>query len=189
MRRFRLGEVWVLITTDVLGRGVDFKGVNMVVNYDLPPSATSYVHRIGRTGRAGRAGEAVTFFTEHDMVALRPIANVAKLSGCEVPAWMLALKKERPDERKRRETGPAPERHRISTESGYDRDRRHKKRSMIEKSKRDKDERAKFAAKPAAAVAGGILKKAKKAKKGGVSWGAGTQDHVAGGDFDTRVMG
>ena len=98
MRRFRTGEAWVLIATDVAARGLDFKGVNMVINYDLPTSPVSYIHRIGRTGRAGRRGVAVTFFTEDDMPALRPIANVVRLSGCEVPDWMLALKKPRRDE-------------------------------------------------------------------------------------------
>ncbi|CAI4218556.1 unnamed protein product [Parascedosporium putredinis] len=56
MRRFRAGEIWVLITTDVLARGVDFAGVNGIVNYDVPTSAAAYVHRAGRTGRAGREG-------------------------------------------------------------------------------------------------------------------------------------
>ena len=64
----------------------------MVINYDLPLTPVSYIHRIGRTGRAGRKGEAVTFFTEDDLPRLRPIANVVKLSGCEVPDWMLAIK-------------------------------------------------------------------------------------------------
>lgn len=86
IRQFRSGEIWVLICTDLMARGIDFKGVNMVINYDLPQSAVSYIHRIGRTGRAGRRGLAVTFFTEADMEALRSIANVVKLSGCEVRA-------------------------------------------------------------------------------------------------------
>lgn len=55
----------------------------------------SYIHRIGRTGRGGRTGHAVTFFTEDDMAYLRSIANVMKLSGCDVPDWMLSLKKAR----------------------------------------------------------------------------------------------
>jgi len=75
-----------------MARGVDFKGVNMVINYDLPLSAVSYIHRIGRTGRAGRKGRAVTFFTEKDIPNLRSIANVMRLSGCDVPDWMLAIK-------------------------------------------------------------------------------------------------
>ena len=73
-------------------RGVDFKDVQMVINYDLPQSAVAYIHRIGRTGRAGKTGTAVTFFTEDDMPRMRPIANVMRLSGCSVPDWMLNLK-------------------------------------------------------------------------------------------------
>lgn len=78
-----------------MARGVDFKAVNCVINYDFPQSAVSYIHRIGRTGRAGRSGEAITLFTEDDSVYLRSIANVMKLSGCEVSDWMLKLKKTR----------------------------------------------------------------------------------------------
>jgi len=54
-----------------MGRGIDFKGVNLVINYDFPSSAISYIHRIGRTGRAGRSGKAVTFFTNDDKPMLR----------------------------------------------------------------------------------------------------------------------
>ena len=82
----------MLICTDLLARGIDFKHVNMVINYDLPTTPVSYIHRIGRTGRAGRLGEAVTFFTENDIAHLRSIANVMKLSGCDVPDWMLNIK-------------------------------------------------------------------------------------------------
>lgn len=61
----------------------------MVINYDFPQSAVSYIHRIGRTGRAGRHGVAVTLFTESDMSSLRSIANVMRLSGCEVSTRMI----------------------------------------------------------------------------------------------------
>ncbi|KAJ3027323.1 RNA-dependent ATPase rok1 [Rhizophlyctis rosea] len=60
---FRAGKTWVLIATELMARGIDFKGVNLVINYDFPQSVQSYIHRIGRTGRAGRGGEAVTYFT------------------------------------------------------------------------------------------------------------------------------
>lgn len=53
VKAFREGKVWVLICTELIGRGIDFLGVNLVINYDFPPSAISYIHRIGRTGRAG----------------------------------------------------------------------------------------------------------------------------------------
>jgi superfamily II DNA/RNA helicase len=62
--RFRTGETWVLIATDVIARGLDFKAVNLVINFDFPNSGVSYVHRIGRTGRNGRKGKAITLFTE-----------------------------------------------------------------------------------------------------------------------------
>jgi len=92
IRKFRVGRVWVLICTDLMARGIDFKCVKCVLNYDFPQSTVSYVHRIGRTGRAGRPGEAITFFTDDDTVLLRNIAGVMKASGCDVPAWMLAMK-------------------------------------------------------------------------------------------------
>jgi ATP-dependent RNA helicase DDX52/ROK1 len=89
--RFRMGETWVLIATDLMARGMDFVGVSTVINFDFPGSPTSYIHRIGRSGRAGRPGAAITFFTEEDAQRgdLKPIANVMKNSGCDVPEWML----------------------------------------------------------------------------------------------------
>ncbi|ETV98335.1 hypothetical protein H310_09031 [Aphanomyces invadans] len=129
IKDFRTGVVWVLICTDLMSRGIDFKGVNMVINFDFPQSAVSYIHRIGRTGRNGRPGEAVTFFTENDMVYLRTIANVMKLSGCDVPPWMLNLKKASMRKRKQLLKAP-PERHRIETVSGYDLQKANKRRLM-----------------------------------------------------------
>ncbi|CAL8267887.1 unnamed protein product [Merluccius merluccius] len=93
MRSFRSGDIWVLICTALLARGIDFKGVNLVLNYDFPTSAVEYIHRIGRTGRAGHTGKAVTFFTENDKPLLRSIANVIKQAGCPVPDYMMGLKK------------------------------------------------------------------------------------------------
>ncbi|XP_058082059.1 DEAD-box ATP-dependent RNA helicase 57 [Magnolia sinica] len=90
---FRAGKTWVLIATDVIARGMDFKGINCVINYDFPESAAAYIHRIGRSGRAGRSGEALTLYTEDDVPFLRNIANVMVASGCEVPSWILALPK------------------------------------------------------------------------------------------------
>ena len=104
--KFRSGKVWVLIATELVARGMDFKGVSLVINYDFPQSTTSYIHRIGRTGRAGRAGKAVTFFTEADVDQLRAIANVMKASGCDVADWMLRIKPLAKDERRRRAIAP-----------------------------------------------------------------------------------
>ena len=62
VKKFRDGESRVLLTTDLLARGIDIPQVNLVINYDLPPSKETYVHRIGRTGRAGKPGLATSFF-------------------------------------------------------------------------------------------------------------------------------
>ncbi|KAM4648375.1 putative ATP-dependent RNA helicase DDX52 isoform 1-T1 [Amazona ochrocephala] len=88
VRSFRAGKIWVLICSALLARGIDFKGVNMVINYDLPTSAVEYIHRIGRTGRAGHTGKAVTFFTEDDKPLLRSIASVIQRAGCPVPDYI-----------------------------------------------------------------------------------------------------
>ncbi|GLJ06998.1 hypothetical protein SUGI_0055050 [Cryptomeria japonica] len=93
VEKFREGKTWVLIATDVIARGMDFKGVNCVINYDFPESSAAYIHRIGRCGRAGRTGEAITLYTEDDVAFLRNIANVMVASGCEVPSWILTLPK------------------------------------------------------------------------------------------------
>lgn len=53
---FEQGQIWVLITTDVLARGVDFPDLKLVVNYDVPVTTVNYVHRVGRTGRAHKVG-------------------------------------------------------------------------------------------------------------------------------------
>mmetsp|Transcript_13555 Transcript_13555/g.28422 ORF Transcript_13555/g.28422 Transcript_13555/m.28422 type:complete len:645 (+) Transcript_13555:84-2018(+) len=128
--KFRRGETWVLICTDLVARGVDFRAVNMVINYDLPTSGITYVHRIGRTGRAGRKGKAITLFTEADFDNLRTIANVMKQSGCNVEDWMLQLK------RNSRNKKAPPRRGKIDTTSSYDKKKMHKKKQMIEESKK-----------------------------------------------------
>ncbi|OXV08684.1 hypothetical protein Egran_03555 [Elaphomyces granulatus] len=81
MKGFRKGEIWVIITTDLLARGVDFRGINGVVNYDIPTSSATYVHRVGRTGRAGREGGiAVTFYTQEEVPYLKSIRNLIETS-------------------------------------------------------------------------------------------------------------
>ena len=81
MTEFRRGDIWILITTDLLARGVDFRGVNGVVNYDLPNSSAVYVHRVGRTGRAGReGGVAITLYSKDDLPFVKNVANVIAAS-------------------------------------------------------------------------------------------------------------
>nr|XP_061801658.1 probable ATP-dependent RNA helicase DDX52 [Nerophis lumbriciformis] len=111
---FRCGKIWVLICTALLARGIDFKGVNLVINYDFPTSAVEYIHRIGRTGRAGHRGKAITFFTENDKPLLRSIANVIKQAGCPVPDYMVGFKKMHSKVKRRLEKKP-PSRSTICT--------------------------------------------------------------------------
>lgn len=59
-----------------MARGLDFKGVNLVINYDMPSNANDYIHRVGRTGRMGREGTAETLYTDEDLPILRKIVNV-----------------------------------------------------------------------------------------------------------------
>lgn len=76
MRRFRDGQVDLLIATDVAARGLDIPAVSHVINYDIPTDPEAYVHRIGRTGRAGRAGEAITLVNPRERYTLRMIERV-----------------------------------------------------------------------------------------------------------------
>ncbi|KAJ2062112.1 RNA-dependent ATPase rok1 [Coemansia sp. S146] len=137
VQKFRSGDLWVLICTELMARGIDFKGVNMVINYDFPQSAQSYIHRIGRTGRAGREGKAITFFTKEDGPHLKTIVNVMRESGCEIPEWMLQLKKPSQDDKKKLKKKPV-ERNNITTVPKYDLKRRNHKKQIIEQSKAKK---------------------------------------------------
>jgi ATP-dependent RNA helicase DeaD len=78
MRRFREGTAELLLATDVAARGLDIGRLSHVINYDVPPAAESYVHRIGRTGRAGRAGVAITLAEPKERSLLR---NIERLTG------------------------------------------------------------------------------------------------------------
>jgi len=137
IKSFRSGKIWILIATELMGRGMDLKGVNLVVNYDFPPSAVSYIHRIGRTGRAGRKGKAITMFTEDDVVNLRSIANVMKASGCEIPEWMLQIKKPSRNAQKKLEVAPV-KRASIKTVTKYDISKSKQRKQMIDDSKAKK---------------------------------------------------
>ena len=66
MRGFRSGKVPILVATNVAARGLDVKGIEQVINFDLPDSESHFTHRTGRTGRMGQQGEAITFITWED---------------------------------------------------------------------------------------------------------------------------
>ena len=165
MTGFRKGEIWVLITTDILSRGVDFRGVNGVVNYDVPNSAAAYIHRGGRTGRAGRdGGVAVTLYTKEDIPYIKNVANVIaateKLRGAPgkgetvLQKWFMdALPKVSKSEKQRlkrhgveaRNASSRPHegqkskeraKTRISTKSGYDRRIEHNRKGAMARGRR-----------------------------------------------------
>ncbi|KAL1994121.1 hypothetical protein VTN49DRAFT_2790 [Thermomyces lanuginosus] len=168
MKGFRKGEIWIIVTTDLLARGVDFRGVNGVINYDIPTSSAAYVHRVGRTGRAGREGGiAVTFYTKEDIPYVKSIANMIdiseKLQGRtedkSVQKWLLdALPDLSKEDRKylkkhgvkarqasaklRGDEKLAREarRNRISTKSAYDRRRERRKKEAIMASRKRRAE-------------------------------------------------
>ncbi|KIJ68765.1 hypothetical protein HYDPIDRAFT_179802 [Hydnomerulius pinastri MD-312] len=134
--RMRRGESWVMVSTEVMARGMDFKGVREVINYDFPTSVQSYIHRIGRTGRAGQEGKAVTYFTDADAPYLKSIANVLLQSGSSVPDWIMKLPK--PSKLKKKQMGKVKRAETVNSARKIGRSDAIKKRDMIAGSKRRK---------------------------------------------------
>ncbi len=84
LENFRSGKAPVLVATDVAARGIDVKDVTLVINYDLPDEAESYVHRIGRTARAGSEGVALSLCTRQDLGEMKAIERLLK---AEIPVF------------------------------------------------------------------------------------------------------
>ncbi|CAI4229317.1 unnamed protein product [Auanema sp. JU1783] len=91
MREFRSGSSRVLITTDLLARGIDVQQVSLVINYDLPSNRENYIHRIGRSGRFGRKGVAINFVTENDARALKELETFYNTVIEEMPTSIIDL--------------------------------------------------------------------------------------------------
>lgn len=85
MKEFRSGSSRVLITTDLLARGIDVQQISLVINFDLPTNRENYIHRIGRGGRFGRKGVAINFVTESDIRTLREIEQFYNTQIEEMP--------------------------------------------------------------------------------------------------------
>jgi translation initiation factor 4A len=85
MREFRSGSSRVLITTDLLARGIDVQQVSLVINLDIPTNRENYIHRIGRSGRFGRKGVAINFLTQADVPLLRDIEQFYQTQINEMP--------------------------------------------------------------------------------------------------------
>jgi ATP-dependent RNA helicase DeaD len=84
MLAFKAGRVPILVATDVAARGLDISTVTHVINYDVPTSPDTYVHRIGRTGRIGRSGRAITFVEERQK---RELEAIERHIGIAVTQW------------------------------------------------------------------------------------------------------
>jgi len=85
MREFRSGSSRVLISTDLLARGIDVQQVSLVINYDLPQNMENYLHRIGRSGRFGRKGVAINFVTNADVRSMKDIERYYHTQIEEMP--------------------------------------------------------------------------------------------------------
>ena len=81
MMDFRNRKIDVLVATDVVSRGIDVDGIDMVINYDVPRDAEDYVHRVGRTARAARKGEALTLINPTDQFRFK---KIEQLIGSEI---------------------------------------------------------------------------------------------------------
>ena len=79
---FKSGRYRILVATDIAARGIDVKGIELVINYDLPENSEDYVHRIGRTARAGRAGKAISFAAPEQK---RDIQSIERLIRSRLP--------------------------------------------------------------------------------------------------------
>ena len=85
MKNFRDGKNRVLITTDLLARGIDIQQISLVINFDIPTNRENYIHRIGRSGRFGRKGVAINFITNSDVSQLRDIETFYLTQINEMP--------------------------------------------------------------------------------------------------------
>ena len=85
VKDFRDGKSRVLISTDLLSRGIDIQQISIVINYDVPKNIDNYIHRIGRSGRYGRKGVAINFVTNNDREQLRSIEQYYNTEIPELP--------------------------------------------------------------------------------------------------------
>lgn len=85
MNKFRQGEIRILLSTDLLSRGIDIQQLSLVINFDLPIQKETYIHRIGRSGRYGRKGVAINFVTERDLHDLEELKHFYNTKIEEMP--------------------------------------------------------------------------------------------------------
>jgi len=91
LSEFRTGSSRILITTDLLARGIDVHGVSLVINYDLPRNFEKYIHRIGRSGRFGRKGVAINLISQDDFHTMGELEKYYNTKIEEMPAHIADL--------------------------------------------------------------------------------------------------
>jgi len=91
LNEFRTGSSRILITTDLLARGIDVHGVSLVINYDLPRNFEKYIHRIGRSGRFGRKGVSINLISNDDIPTMRELERFYNTKIEEMPAHIADL--------------------------------------------------------------------------------------------------
>jgi translation initiation factor 4A len=85
IQKFRAGNYRLLVSSNLTARGVDIQQVNTVINFDIPKSPETYLHRIGRSGRWGRKGVAINFVTKHDIFSMKNIERHFNIDIKEFP--------------------------------------------------------------------------------------------------------
>jgi len=85
MTSFRKGETRVLISTDLLARGIDVQQVSLVINYELPTQMDNYIHRIGRSGRFGRKGTSINLISNEDKRLMKDIEDHYAITVEQLP--------------------------------------------------------------------------------------------------------
>jgi len=98
-RKFRIGQIKVMVATDVAARGLDLTNISHVINYDLPFKGDVYIHRIGRTGRAKQVGTAINLIEHHDLKNLERLEfhlqyklPIARIKGLEAKSKIVGSK-------------------------------------------------------------------------------------------------
>ena len=86
MELFKSGQSRILLSTDLLSRGIDIQQLSLVINFDLPRSKETYIHRIGRSGRYGRKGVAINFITDRDSSQMAELEEHYNTKVEEMPA-------------------------------------------------------------------------------------------------------
>ena len=101
VKKFRSGDSRILLSTDLLSRGIDVQQVSIVINFDIPYSIDNYIHRIGRSGRFGRKGVAINLITYSDIRKLHDIEKYYSTQIEELPENFTQFRKSSTDASKR----------------------------------------------------------------------------------------